>query len=180
MSRADVENLVRKYQEMLAEGTSPEAVYTYLPTLALSSGFRFLWLEGFKGDHVLHPILEGASIPYGDPNGWVLFLDDVRDPAYCGILPTEGVVVCRSSKEAKRECVARGKPPSYMFLDHDLGDLFPDRGISGGIDTTMEFLRWATFKFDNWDFDFSVHSSNPDGCLNIRSLLNSYTRSLSL
>lgn len=31
--------------------------------------------------------------------------------------------------------------------------------------------------YPDWDFDYDVHSMNPEGCLNIRAFLDSFIRS---
>lgn len=149
--------------------------------LARVTGFRERWVRAFNPDHTDDPTmyraLREANIPLHDPRGWYMFLDDERELSYLGLTPEDNVTVCRSSKEAMRLCIVRG-PPSMMYLDHDLGLLHPETGlISRGLDTTMMFLRWATNKFDDWDFDYEVHSMNPEGAKNIKSLLDSYTRS---
>lgn len=107
-----------------------------------------------------------------------MFLDDERHLSYLGLVPEDNVVLCRSSYEAAQACKSRGGPPSLMFLDHDLGLLRPETGlISRGLDTTMRFLKWATDRYPEWDFDYDVHSMNPEGTKNIRAFLDSFTRS---
>lgn len=107
---------------------------------------------------------------------WSLFLDDERDISYVGLTVEDGVVACRSSAEAMIMCRTHGRPPSVMYLDHDLGYL-PGTYEP---DTTMLFLRWATNEYPDWDFSFSVHSQNPTGVQNIIAFLNSFRRSQSL
>lgn len=146
--------------------------------LAKSTGFRSRWLQAFNPDHTNDPTmywaLREANIPLHDPLGWYLFLDDERDISYVGLTPDDGVVVCRSSHAAYEVCDVRRRPPSLMFLDHDLGLLHPETGlISKMLDDTMRFLRWATRKYPDWDFDYSVHSMNPQGAMNIKSFLRS-------
>jgi len=162
--------------QLVAEGTQA------LVDLARTTGFRERWVAAFNPDHTDDPTvyraLREANIPLHDPNGWYLFLDDERDISYVGLTPKDGVVVCRSSREAVTECKNRGGPPSLMYLDHDLGLLFPETGLlSRGVDTTMRFLHWATGQYPSWDFDYDVHSMNPEGAKNIRAFLDSFLRS---
>jgi hypothetical protein len=151
-----------------------------LVMLARVTGFRKRWVQAFDPDHgndqEMYRALREANIPLHDPEGWYMFLDDERHPSWVGIAPEDNVVLCRSSKEAKRECLTRGKPPSLMFLDHDLGYRNKDYP-SWGVDTTMDFLQWATDKYPDWDFDYEVHSMNPVGAQNIKSFLESFIRS---
>jgi len=155
-----------------------------LVELARTTGFRERWVAAFNPDHTDDPTvyraLREANIPLHDPKGWYMFLDDERHLSYLGLTPEDNVVLCRSSYEAAQACKDRGGPPSLMFLDHDLGLLRPETGlISRGLDTTMRFLKWATDRYPEWDFDYDVHSMNPEGTKNIRAFLDSFTRSRS-
>lgn len=96
-------------------------------------------------------------------NNWKLFLDDVRDPKL------DGFTVARSVKEAK-DLIKRKGFPSYMSLDHDLGD---------GVPTGHDFVKWIVSEYMNKDlpeFDFTVHSANPVGKKNMETLLNNFIR----
>lgn len=169
-------NAANETNHSVAEGVQA------LVELARATGFRERWVAAFNPNHTDDPTvyraLREANIPLHDPNGWYMFLDDERELSYLGLTPEDNVVLCRSSREAAQQCKVRGGPPSLMFLDHDLGLLFPETGlISRGVDTTMRFLNWAAFNYPDWDFDYDVHSMNPEGCLNIRAFLNSFIRS---
>ena len=182
----EVDGLIEKYRaDVLDTSAGPVLLgirRKLLVELARTVGFRSRWVQAFGPDHTDDPTMDRAlreaNIPLHDPKGWYLFLDDERDISYVGLTPDDGVVVCRSSHAAYAECQNRGRPPSMMYLDHDLGLLHPETGlISRGLDDTMRFLRWATRQFPDWDFDYEVHSMNPQGCMNIKSFLDSFTRS---
>lgn len=182
-----VDSHIETYRPVLMDNTRPDwdTVLGLFVELARGTGFRERWVRAFNPDHTDDPTvyraLKDANIPLHHPDGWYLFLDDERDISYLGLEPQDNVVVCRSSREAVQACITRGCPPSLMFLDHDLGLLFPETGlISRGLDTTMRFLHWATGKYPDWDFDYDVHSMNPQGCLNIRAFLDSFNRSKNL
>ena len=96
---------------------------------------------------------------------WTLFLDDERFP----VDPDE--VICRTIKDAVLEISHRG-PPTVIRFDHDLG----------GTETGLEFVKILIdlnqsevhgFRFPD-NFSFTVHSQNPIGAENIRSLLTQY------
>ena len=75
----------------------------------------------------------------------------------------------RTSQEAIAYVQNHGVPALISF-DHDLG----------GEDTAMNFVRWLIdLDLDingsiPEDFSFEIHSQNPVGALNIRTLLESY------
>lgn len=179
----EVENLLAEHgPAMLDSDHRTDAALARFVELARTTGFREQWVRAFNPDHTDDPTvyraLREANIPLHDPKGWYMFLDDERELSYLGLTPEDNVVLCRSSREAARACKDRGGPPSFMFLDHDLGLLYPETGlISRGLDTTMRFLKWATNQYPDWDFDYDVHSMNPEGCLNIRAFLDSFIRS---
>ena len=89
-----------------------------------------------------------------------LFIDDLRDPV------TIDWKVARSSVEAKDIVVEFGIPNEIAF-DHDLG----------GEDTSIIFIHWLIDKILDEDlklpegFRFSIHSMNPIGVENIKSLM---------
>ncbi len=95
-----------------------------------------------------------------------LFLDDERYP------PDNGPwTVIRSVSEFKQIITVLG-PPSFISFDHDLGDDVP---------TGMDAVKWlietdidsgGTFLPKN--FNFTVHSMNPVGAQNIKSILTNY------
>lgn len=94
--------------------------------------------------------------------GVKLYVDDERYPK------TDNWIIVRSFTEAKEFIVTKGCP-SYISFDHDLG-------LDG---TGLDLAKWLVEEdLDNNiipdDFDFNVHSANPVGAENIRSLINSY------
>jgi hypothetical protein len=97
---------------------------------------------------------------------YALFFDDVREP------PNDGRdwVVARSFKEAVDLIDERGWP-NFISFDHDMG-----YGALSG----MEFAKWIV-SGDLYEvhripdgFTFDVHSANPVGAENIRSLMSQY------
>ena len=92
-----------------------------------------------------------------------LFIDDER-------FPTDSTcVIARSSHEAMQVVITRGIPDVILF-DHDLGS----------DDTSMVFLHaFIDHVLGNGilfprDFTYSIHSQNPVGSENIKSLMNSF------
>lgn len=121
---------------------------------------------------LVHKTPEGQFLIY-DPhhsyrNGeWEMFIDDERFPGKD--LP-QGVVIVRSSKEAIDFCTAVKSLPRNIMFDHDLG----------GDDTSMKFIHWMIeqlysdekkFKLHEY-FNYSVHSQNPVGAKNIKSIMD--------
>lgn len=95
---------------------------------------------------------------------YTLFLDDERMP------PSRGAnwIIARSSHEAIHVVKKLGIP-DFISFDHDLGH----------DDTAMVFVKWLIeYDLDNNlikpEFAFTVHSANPVGAENIRSLMSSY------
>ena len=110
-----------------------------------------------------------------------LFIDDIRNPDWpeciaSGIDPKDVWVIVRSSKEAKIIVSERGMPLKIAF-DHDLGIDYNNR-----IDTTMIFLKWFEAQWDGISSipEYTIHSSNPSGCENIRSFMESWKKSINL
>ena len=97
-----------------------------------------------------------------------LFLDDIRNPP-------EGRewTIARNYDEALAYAQVHGCP-SYISFDHDLGEADAETGYN--------FAQWLVEQdlenpgFIPEDFSFYVHSANPVGAENIRSLLNSYLK----
>lgn len=100
-----------------------------------------------------------------------LFLDDVREVQ--DVYPQDDPatwVVCRSMEAACAAVLAAW--PCHVSLDHDLGD---------GVPTGQDFARWLVeLDLDTGGmprgFTFAVHSANPPGAANMRSLLEGYLR----
>lgn len=101
-----------------------------------------------------------------------MFLDDVRDPNW--VYPeqdTSDWIVCRSVQEAQMVIEDLGWP-DFLSFDHDLGDQTP---------TGYDLAHWLVERdLDQADmpdhFEFKIHSANPVGAENIRSLLTNYMR----
>lgn len=114
-----------------------------------------------------------------ESKGWLLFLDDLREPGYVyrDLLPDserhpKNWVVAKSSAEAKELVESKGMP-SMMSLDHDLG----------GEDTSFVFLSWLAREY--WDGvspvpKYRVHSQNPTGSLNLKAFMDSWAKSVDL
>jgi len=101
--------------------------------------------------------------------GYRLFLDDLRDP--CWVHGDTSWLVCRSMDEAVDAIRSLGWPSEISF-DHDLGD---------GVPTGMDLARWLVeHDLDTGSmpegFTYHVHSANPVGAANIRSLMDGYLR----
>ena len=97
-----------------------------------------------------------------------LFLDDERFP------PDDGNVwlIARSSSEAIDTVIKQGTP-DFISFDHDLGN----------DDTAMRFI-WFLIEshiegsLESFPTNYYVHSQNPVGVQNIKSLMNSYINTL--
>ena len=92
---------------------------------------------------------------------WKLFLDDERYPV------DNRWVIARNVDDAIWYITNYGMP-SFISFDHDLGP-FKQSG--------MDLAKWLVgYIMDNDvnidNFEFYVHSQNPVGAENIRSLLN--------
>lgn len=91
-----------------------------------------------------------------------MFIDDER-------LPPEGNwAIVRSSDEAI-EYVQDWGVPNFISFDHDLG----------GTDTSIRFINWLIAqhldeKLQTFPTEYYVHSQNPVGAENIRSLMDAY------
>jgi hypothetical protein len=98
---------------------------------------------------------------------WALFLDDERFP------PDDGRDWCiaRTCEEAFSILDMMDGLPSYMSLDHDLGE---------GQKTGMDFINMFINDIQEWDhdlprdFSFYIHSQNPVGAENMRSKLSAF------
>lgn len=99
-----------------------------------------------------------------------LFLDDKRDPV------GSGWVVCRNVGEAVMYCQVAGIP-DFISFDHDLGEGISPKGYDN---TGLGFAKWLIDQCLDQklelprNFDFYVHSQNPIGAANIRSLLDNF------
>lgn len=97
-----------------------------------------------------------------------MFLDDERFPPEL-LKDGRDWVIVRTS-EAAMLTIRQLGIPNFISFDHDLG----------GDDTAMKFLHdFIAFSMDfNTDFpkDYYVHSQNPIGRDNIKSLMDSYIK----
>ena len=96
-----------------------------------------------------------------------LFIDDERWPADDG---TEWVIA-RSSEDAIAAVESLGVP-DFISFDHDLG----------GEDTSIKFIWWMIDahldeRIASFTTQYYVHSQNPIGAANIRSLMDSFIHS---
>jgi hypothetical protein len=96
-----------------------------------------------------------------------LFIDDERWPIDDGTT----WVIARSSADAITAVECLGVP-EYISYDHDLG----------GDDTSIKFIWWLINayldkKITTFPINYYVHSQNPVGAENIRSLLFSFIES---
>lgn len=78
--------------------------------------------------------------------------------------------IALNSKMAK-ELVKELGTPKYISFDHDLGIL------DGKNDTSMVFLKWLVKNYHDHDFEYDVHSQNPNGRDNIISYIESWKKS---
>ena len=103
-------------------------------------------------------------------SNYVLFLDDEREPSLYLLVQHTDVVVCRTYYEAVQLVRQRGMP-SHICFDHDLGP---------HSETGYDFAKWLVDNFMQSGrtdpIRFSVHSQNPVGALNIKTLLDNYNK----
>jgi len=116
-----------------------------------------------------------------------LFLDDYRSPqqvpAILKVAPANEWIVVRSYDQAV-DCILQNGMPDFISFDHDLNDdhyAYPNKTHEK---TGMTFARW----FIDWiidndivvpdHFDYYVHSMNPHGAENIRSIMASFMRTI--
>lgn len=115
-----------------------------------------------------------------------LFLDDERMPGDVKWLLIGGVgswgadwQIVRSYDEAVKWVQDHGFPDVISF-DHDLGLTHYANDYSDG-KTGYDFAKWLV----DYDMDtntmplkflFTVHSKNPQGTINIQSILNNYIK----
>ncbi|WP_152057095.1 cyclic-phosphate processing receiver domain-containing protein [Aliarcobacter butzleri] len=98
-----------------------------------------------------------------------MFLDDIRVPK------NDYDVIVRSFEEAVNFVKENGIP-TFISFDHDLGCDEMGNILKSGYD----FAKWLVdmdieniYKFPN-NFTFDIHSANPIGKNNIKSILNNY------
>lgn len=96
-----------------------------------------------------------------------LWLDDqINDPAAPARHCPEGFEGAASMQEAQQLVDLLG-PPSFMDLDHDLGD-----GESSG----MDFLKWLANKYPENPPAWNIHSANVCGAANMDSFMKSWVK----
>lgn len=115
-----------------------------------------------------------------------LFLDDERMPGDVKWLLIGGVgswgadwQIVRSCDEAIKWVKDNGFPNVISF-DHDLGLMHYANDYSDG-KTGYDFAKWLVeYDIDTntmpANFSFTVHSKNPQGSINIKSLIDNYIR----
>ncbi len=118
--------------------------------------------------------------------GVALYLDDIRDPSIIPQGYNEWVIV-RSFNEFVTYIENYGIP-EFVSFDHDLA--YEHYAIMDSIDydkyenkTGMDCAKWLVdYCMDNNQIppEFTVHSANPEGSLNILYLLNNFRRNLGL
>ena len=98
-----------------------------------------------------------------------MFLDDIRVPK------NDYDVIVRSFEEAINFVKENGIP-NFISFDHDLGCDEIGNILKSGYD----FAKWLVdmdieniYKFPD-NFTFDIHSANPIGKNNIKSILNNY------
>ena len=98
-----------------------------------------------------------------------MFLDDIRVPK------NDYDVIVRSFEEAINFVKENGIP-TFISFDHDLGCY----EIGKILKSFYDFAKWLVdmdieniYKFPN-NFTFDIHSANPIGKNNIKSILNNY------
>jgi hypothetical protein len=90
---------------------------------------------------------------------WKLWLDDQLDTVQARKTPP-GYLGATSSLQAINLVKIHG-PPTYMDLDHDLGEA----------DTAMKFLDYLRENYPRSPPDYSIHSMNPVGRKNIHMFM---------
>ena len=106
---------------------------------------------------------------------YVMFLDDIRDPAW--VYPDQDTsqwMVCRSYAEAVAVISDLGIPELISF-DHDLGESDAPTGMDlarylVNLDMDTQGAAWPS------TFEYRVHSANVAGAANIRGLLDAYVQ----
>jgi hypothetical protein len=101
-----------------------------------------------------------------------MFVDDIRNPDW--VYPDQDVsdwIVCRSMEEAQHVIADLGWP-SWISLDHDLGDHVP---------TGYDLTKWMVTQDQDQNlmpeaFEVQVHSANPVGAENIRRMWENYLK----
>lgn len=103
-----------------------------------------------------------------------MYLDDERLPRTDAPFGEFWVVV-RSYDEAVNHILSTGVYPSYLSLDHDLGD-----GVPTGYDFVKWFVDdWSVAYEDNGLLEFpkcNYHTANPVGRENMKGYIENYLR----
>ena len=102
---------------------------------------------------------------------YTLFLDDLRDTSYVGLLPLSSPKIARTYEEAVYIVKNYGLP-SFVYFDHDLGEE----------KTGYDFAKWlVVYMMDKGlgypdNFNYYVHSANPVGKEAIIQYFKSYKK----
>ena len=102
---------------------------------------------------------------------YTMFLDDIRTPK------EKYDVIARSYDEATSYILKYGMP-NFISFDHDLGCDENSNILNSGYDLAKWLVEQSlneVLEFPE-DFTFQVHSANPIGKNNIKSILNSYLK----
>jgi hypothetical protein len=98
---------------------------------------------------------------------WKLWLDDqINDPHAPARHCPKGFEGAASVVDAQ-ELVDQLGPPSFMDLDHDLGENVP----SG-----MDFLKWLANNHPDTPPAWNIHSANVCGAANMDSFMKSWAK----
>lgn len=100
---------------------------------------------------------------------WKLYLDDQYDDPNTPLRRAPaGFEAAHSSKEAIALTIAKGVP-CFISFDHDLGEN----------DDATAYIHWLIEHHYNALIpQYQIHSANPIGAMNIRSLMESWKKSL--
>jgi hypothetical protein len=106
-----------------------------------------------------------------------LFLDDVRNPSHAGLSDLEWVTV-RSIDDFLTILIlcSKGSTPNHVTevsLDHDLGEAMSSDGLRTGYDLLKYMEQYATWPTN----DVRVHSANPYGAMQMRSIVDRWQAS---
>lgn len=105
-------------------------------------------------------------------SGYVLFLDDLREPNMFFFGDDANIKIARNIQEAK-EIIFEYDMPNFLALDHDLGM------VDGKIETVSEFLDWLIDLALDWKVappQYNIHSDNPVGKKNLEAKMNSWQK----
>lgn len=99
-----------------------------------------------------------------------LYLDDERTPK------SEGWTIVRSYQEFVDWITLNGIPDIISF-DHDIASFEGDKEFTGH-DAAKWLINWMMDNNNYQIINFNVHSANPVGAENIKSILNHWNNHL--